>query len=222
MEVSFDADPRICGLSVAATFSIVIPTLGRATLIATLKSLVPQLESGDEILLIRSDDHDWGAAARNSAMERARGSHLIFIDDDDEYTPEALRTMREFATRCPDRIGIFRMRWEFWDGGKYGRVLWREPKLEINNVSTQMFLVPNIAGKIGQWDSTYGHDYRFIAATVALQGDPVFCDSIVVRIRPDRRNVLVRVLDVHLRLGAKRIVRRLYRRRARGASPAAG
>jgi glycosyltransferase involved in cell wall biosynthesis len=201
--------------SVAATFSIIIPTLGRPTLMATLSSLVPQLESGDEVLVIRNDSHDWGAAARNSAIERARGSHLIFIDDDDEYTPDALCTMRDFASRHPDRIGIFRMRWEFWNHGTYGRVLWQEPKVEMNNVSTQMFLVPNVSGKVGRWDAEYGHDYRFIAETVALQDDPIFCDSIVARIRPDRRNVLVRIVDVHIRVGAKKIMRRLLHRRAK-------
>jgi glycosyltransferase involved in cell wall biosynthesis len=203
---------------VAATFSIIIPTRGRSTLMATLSSVVPQLGAGDEILLIRNDDGDWGAAARNSAIERARGSHLAFIDDDDEYTHDALSTMRDFVARHPDRIGIFRMRWEFWDKGTYGRVLWDEPELKLNNVSTQMFVVPNLSGKVARWDSEYGHDFRFIAETAKLQGEPVFCEPIIARIRPDRRNLFVRIIDVHIPTGAKRIARR-FRRPSVGDHP---
>ena len=191
------------------TFSIIIPTAGRPTLAATLASVTPQLEAGDEILVIRSDDGDWGAIARNSAVERARGTHLLFMDDDDEYTPEALRAMRKFAADHPHKIGIFRMRWEFWHLGTYGRVLWETPELRINNVSSQMFLVPNLPGKVASWDPEYGHDYRFILNTVALQGDPLFCDTLVARIRPDRRGFFVRLATVYIPVAAKKIRRRL-------------
>jgi len=191
------------------TFSIIIPTAGRPTLAATLASVTPQLEAGDEILVIRSDDADWGARARNSAVDRARGTHLLFMDDDDEYAPEALRAMRDFAADHPERIGIFRMRWEFWHLGTYGRVLWDTPELRVNNVSTQMFLVPNLPGKVASWDSQYGHDYRFILDTVALQGDPLFRDTLVARIRPDRRGFFARLATVYIPVAAKQVRRRL-------------
>jgi hypothetical protein len=181
------------------TFSAIVPTTGRRSLRATLASIAEQLEPGDEILVRCSRSGDFGDAARQSLMERARGTHLVFMDDDDQFARGAFAVMRRFARENPGRVGIFRMR--YLDG----RVLWREPSLERANVSTQMFCVPNVAGKLGSWaDSpplTSGSgrrydvaDFDFIARTVRLQGDAVFREEVVAHIRADRRP-LVRLLQ---------------------------
>src|SRR5205823_12592825 len=125
--------------------SVVVPTRGRPSLLGALASIVEQLEPGDEILVRCSRDMDFGNQARQSMIERAKGSHLIFMDDDDQFSKDALVTMRRFATEHPDRVGIFRMRY------RDGRVLWTEPVLERRNVSSQMFCVPNVPGKVGSW-----------------------------------------------------------------------
>ncbi len=123
------------------------------------------------------------------------------MDDDDVYTPDAFSAMREFALKSPGRIGIFRMRYEYWRHGWYGQVVWEEPVLRWGNVGTPMFVVPNVPGKLGRWDSKFHWgDWAFIQETVTLQGDPVFCDAVVARIRPDRRPALIRTLDVWLRV----------------------
>jgi glycosyltransferase involved in cell wall biosynthesis len=170
-------------------FSVIVPTAGRKTLLGTLDSIVGQLEPGDEVIVLRDGARDYGHSARNSAMARAKGTHLLFQDDDDQYANGAIAEMRRFAREQPDRIGIFRMRYPD------GRVLWADPELRYKNVSTQTFLVPNVPGKLGRWenDGSRAGDYVFIEETVALQGDPVFCDHVVTYVRSDRRPVLRRV-----------------------------
>jgi glycosyltransferase involved in cell wall biosynthesis len=174
------------------TFSVIIPTKGRPSLRHALVSAADQLEPGDELLVICNDAGDFGDSARNSALQRAKGTHLVFLDDDDEYVPGALASMRLFALAHPDRIGLFRMR--YWDGC----CVWDDRgEFRYGNVSTQNFVIPNVPGKIGRWDSSsfldvpggdvQAGDWVFIKETVAMQGDPIFCDQMTVVFCPDRR-----------------------------------
>lgn len=166
------------------TFSVVVPTRGRSTLRGTLASITEQLEPGDEAIVRCSRDEDFGNAARQSMIERAKGTHLLFMDDDDQFALGALARMRAFAREHPGRIGIFRMR--FLDG----RLLWDEPVLRLRNVSSQMLCIPNVPGKLGAWKSPdYPRiaDYEFVRGSVALQGEPLFREEVVAHIRSDRR-----------------------------------
>ena len=166
------------------TFSVILPTRGRSTLRGTLASITEQLEPGDEAVVRCSRDEDFGNKARQSMIERAKGTHLVFMDDDDQFATDALATMRRFAAENPGRIGIFRMR--YLDG----RVLWTEPVLRLRNVSSQMLCVPNVPGKLGRWESPEYEriaDYEFVRQTVELQAAPIFREEIVAHIRSDRR-----------------------------------
>ena len=166
------------------TFSVIVPTRGRRTILGTLASITEQFEPGDEVLVRCSRDEDFGNSARQSMIERAKGTHLLFMDDDDQFARGALATMRAFAREHPGRIGIFRMR--FLDG----RVLWTEPVLRLRNVSSQMLCVPNVPDKLGRWESPeYPRvaDYEFVRATAELQGEPIFREEVVAHIRSDRR-----------------------------------
>jgi glycosyltransferase involved in cell wall biosynthesis len=170
----------------AITFSVIVPTRGRRSLAATLDSVAEQLQPGDELLVRCTRDEDFGNAARRSLIERAVGTHLVFIDDDDQLARGALATMRGVAVEHPGRVAIFRMC--YLDG----RVLWHDPVLRERNVSSQMFLVPNVPDKLGRWENPeYPRmaDWSFIAETVRLQGEPLFREEIVAHIRSDRRPV---------------------------------
>jgi len=170
------------------TVSIIVPTKGRPSLSRALASVAAQLKPGDELIVVRDDTGDSGDTPRTDAMQRARGSHLAFLDDDDAYAPGALEAMRRFAREHPGRIGIFKMQ------HPVGTTHWRdgEPVLRYANVSTQNFLIPNIPGKLGRWleapgrsgGRTYAGDYVFITETVELQGEPVFVDEVIVYVRP--------------------------------------
>ena len=163
---------------------MIVPTRGRRSLAATLDSVAEQLEPGDESLVRCTRDEDFGNAARQSLVERAGGTHLVFIDDDDQLARGALATMRRVAQEHPCRIAIFRMR------HLDGRVLWNEPVLRERNVSSQMLLVPNVPGKLGRWENPgYARmaDWSFISETAELQGEPIFREEIVAHIRSARR-----------------------------------
>jgi glycosyltransferase involved in cell wall biosynthesis len=187
----------------AVTISVIVPTRGRRSLCAALDSVVPQLEPGDEVLVRCSQDEDFGNSARQSLIERARGTHLAFVDDDDQLTIDALATMRLVARQSPGRIIVFRMR--YLDG----TTLWREPAIRERNVGAPMLLVPNARDKLGRWENPeYPRmaDYRFLADSAALQGEPLFREEIVAHVRSDRRR---------LRRGLKRITRPLAEARYR-------
>lgn len=197
------------------TFSVIVPTSGRPTLGRTLESVAEQLEPGDELIVSCNDDGDYGMAARDAAMARATGTHLLFMDDDDQFARGAFATIRRFAEQHPNRIGIFRMRYD------NGLTLWAEPVMRLGNVSTQMFCVPN-SGKLGSWragDVARHGDYDFLRTTVALQGEPIFRPEIVAFARTDRRLLRraatrVRKLPVRFRYHWRRSrLRRLSGRR---------
>ena len=201
------------------SFSVIVATSGRTTLLATLASIVEQLEPADEVIVRRTADGDFGSAARRSMIPRAKGSHLVFMDDDDQFARGALATMRTFARENPGRIGIFRMRYD------NGLVIWTEPVVRLANVSTQMLCVPNEPGKLGHWDDEvpYHGDFAFLSSTAELQGEPLFRPEIVAFARTDRRLVrrsLVRIrkLPVRFRYHARRS--RLRRVRSRLAARA--
>ena len=174
------------------TLSVIVPTRGRGSLASTLASVAEQLDPGDELLVLCNDDDDFGNSARQSLLERARGTHVVFMDDDDQYARGAFDAMRRFARDHPGRVGIFRMR--FLDG----RLLWSEPLLRRTNVSTQMFCVPNVPERLGSWTAAaaegasrpYVADFEFISQTVELQGEPLFREEVVALIRSDRRSLV--------------------------------
>ena len=123
------------------------------------------------------------------------------MDDDDVYVRGALAKMRRFADENPGRIGIFRMAYTV------GPKRWQVPELRNRNVSTQIFCVPNVPGKLGVWEhrGTVHGDYTFIEETARLQGEPVFVDEVTVRVRPVRNPLRVLYIRAryHARLGTR-------------------
>ena len=67
---------------------------------------------------------------------------VLFVDDDDMPSPHALPIIRKTAEEHPGRPLMFKMMHCGWE-------LWREPKLAQGNVSGQMFVTPNVKGKVG-------------------------------------------------------------------------
>lgn len=161
------------------SLSILVASSGRTTLARTLLSISPQLEPGDELLVDVNDDAPWGHAARNRLMARARGTHLLFMDDDDAYLDGALKLARAAAELTPDRVHIFQMRYPDGD------VLWRTHDVEVGNVSTIMLMVPNQPDDLGVWSDRYEGDFDFLAETLELRGDaPVWHEDVIAAVRP--------------------------------------
>lgn len=172
------------------TLSIITATGGRDTITRTLSSLAPQLEDGDEMIVVRRDDAPFGNRPRDEAMRRAAGSHLWWMDDDDIATEGALAIIRARVAQDPGTVHIFRM-----DATRrLGRILWDRPEVAFGCVGGTMCVVPNIPGKLGTWihDRCYngvevgaGGDFHFLTGTLALLGrEPVWHEEIVAVIRP--------------------------------------
>jgi hypothetical protein len=160
------------------SISVICATGGRPTLDRALQSATSQLESGDELLVCRLDCH-WGHEARDQAMPRALGTHLMFLDDDDAYVAGALVNVRGVLEREPDRVHIFRMLYPD------GRVIWSSPTVACGNISTIMLVVPNVPGKLGSWGSSYEGDFQFLSETLALRAEePIFHEDVIGLVRP--------------------------------------
>lgn len=154
------------------TISFIVATLGRPSLLATLKSI--ELYPGDEIIVIGNvkdavvgqtryvsclPGGDWGHTERNKAMPLAIGQYMAHIDDDDTYVPGSRARMENAIVNADGRPVMFRMRYP------NGITLWRDPKVYCGNVGTPMFLVPNQPTMLGQWGSFVGGDCAFLESS---------------------------------------------------------
>lgn len=166
------------------SLSIIVPTIGRPTLHNTLVTIRLQLAEEDEVLVVGDGKQpeakeivsqfggrmtymespgparDWGATPRNYGIERAQGTHFVFMDDDDVFLPNAFDAFRMAIEENPDKPQLFKMYRE-------GKVLWEEPVVKVGNVSTQMYLIPNVPGKVGRWTREYEGDFHFLKETLS-------------------------------------------------------
>lgn len=178
-----------------ATFTVVVPTVGRATLRWALESVRTQLEPGDEIIVVANSDGDYGNSARNSAVERARGSHIIFLDDDDEYLPGALTVMRGYAASHPDRVLLFMRRFELTGdaypasvgGGVFPNVLEKLGKFGPARESILAEVRNRERHRTEDDLAEHAGDHEFMVSTLELRGDePLRIPIAVCVTRPEK------------------------------------
>lgn len=194
--------------------SIIVPTLDRASLKQTLQSIRPQLAEGDEVLVIgdgRVPTPDqlvlpaprdvwflatpatrcWGNAQRDKGMEIATGTHLLFIDDDDAYEPDALANVRRALEANADVAHIFRIR--FGPGHPAGPLgadhppIWIDQSLRSSNIATPMVVLPN-RPDLPRWadgdDADQLSDFVFIRRAVSRVGGAVWHEPVIATVRP--------------------------------------
>lgn len=159
------------------TLSVIIPTVGRPELAETVASMIGQLATGDEVVIRHNDYGDWGMRARTEAMKVASGNYLMFMDDDDYYLPGAFAAVRAAIAAHPGMPLLFRMQRLF----PFNDVLWRDKRAAYGNVSTQMFVTPNIKSRLGKWGNRYEGDLDFIQSTLALYpaNSVVWCEDVI-------------------------------------------
>jgi glycosyltransferase involved in cell wall biosynthesis len=178
------------------SISIIIPTISRDTLVDTINS-IQELYSKDQVIIVGDGPQPkaerifkrfklpgmyleglqtgcYGMAQRNFAMKHATGKYLLFMDDDDIYTENALKTIRSYLD---DNIHIFKMELE-------NDIIWKEPIIERGNVGTPMFAVPNKPSKLGIWPEEYCGDFEFIKETVK-NFKTIFHTEIIAKVRPN-------------------------------------
>jgi glycosyltransferase involved in cell wall biosynthesis len=167
------------------SISIITPTIGRKSLRPMLQRVLPQLIEGDEVLIIGDGPQpvakvivdelkhplirywesesikNYGNPQRNMAIEQAKGDYLLFVDDDDLPSPQAFSVIRNVAKEFPGKPLMFKMMHCGWE-------LWNHPRVEQGNISGQMFVTPNVKGKVGKWSGRYEADFDFVASTLKL------------------------------------------------------
>lgn len=169
--------------------TVIIASTGRPTLGAAIESATSQMAPGDQLIVIFDASGDAGDTPRNRVLDGAIGTHITFLDDDDEYRPGALDAIRAFAREQPGRVGIFRINVGVWGPA------WRPHEQHLMHTATAMYVVPNVPGKVGRFgrlpELPTGRvgDYRFIVETVALQGAPVWREEIIQELRPEKRRL---------------------------------
>lgn len=191
------------------TLSLIIPTVGRPTLARALKSVRAQSWiPGDEVLLIgdgrtpaaaslweqfalpgryietNGPARDWGHTPRNLTMPEARADYIAALDDDDEWSPNALDTIRRAVTLNPGRPHMFRM-----EGEPCGGRLWKTREVKLRNVGTPMFVIPTTGRRWAKYESFHGGDHAFMVETLKLWPTEslVWREEVICRVRPNHK-----------------------------------
>lgn len=160
--------------------SFIIPTAGRPTLARTLASITSQIADGDEILVRCDTASVFGNTSRDALMEQATGTHLLFIDDDDEYAEGALAHVREAIAGWPEHIHIYRMR------SPSDNDPWNGQQVRPGNLGTPMVVWPNV-GPFPRWadDLSGMSDFRFIDAAIRMSGrDLMWHEEVLALVKP--------------------------------------
>jgi glycosyltransferase involved in cell wall biosynthesis len=123
----YPASPVSTPSSETPLISVVTPTHGRPQWLAeAIQSVLAQTVQEFELIvvddaspepvaipehprvrLIRRDENGGAAAARNTGVDAARGKYLMFLDDDDAYTPSRLELGLRGMERGP--VGVCRI-----------------------------------------------------------------------------------------------------------------
>lgn len=159
------------------SLTVIIPSSGRPSLKDTVDSVIHQLrpDLGDWLLVQTNNQAPWGNALRQEMMGHARTDAMLFMDDDDFYTPGALDVIRTRYAETPKRVHIFKMLYAENDF-----VLWTEPVLRVGNVASQMICVPTaLHCPLGGWGDRYEGDFDFIHGTCQLLGEPIWHEEVI-------------------------------------------
>jgi hypothetical protein len=191
----------------AERLSIIVPTPDGEGLHTLFDSLYGQIRPGDEVLVV-GDTHDgplpfvqtlidsigppfrylecdaghhcWGHCQINHGMLAAAGDYLVFIDDDDTFTPYAFAAIRQaIRLQTEPRVLMFK-----FHCARLGRTLPERYEAIESAIGGHSIVPPNIPEKFGRWGCRYGGDFDFIASTLALwPNGPAWHDDVIASAR---------------------------------------
>lgn len=175
-ESPYTFSPKLRGIAL----SVILPTIGRSTLTRSIESITHQLASGDQLIIKHDNSGDFGATPRIQAIQEASGDYLLFMDDDDVFTPNAFETIRREVSKNPYVPHIFSVELPL------GGTIPTDHEIRVGNVTSQAFVIPNDKAKLGSWTKRYEGDYDFIASTLAHYppNSVIFHPEVIAKMRP--------------------------------------
>lgn len=188
------------------SFSVITPTICRPSLSRTVASILPQLGSHDEHIIVSDGEMEqwvtgfdharlfstariggYGAAQRDEGIRAARGDYLVFVDDDDVLADGALDMARPIVENNPTALLLFRCEFNGYNVFPDGTLLWRDPQIRDGNVSTSMIVAPKMANT-PSWCKhglrRYNCDLYWIMEMAAVTREVVWRTEVLQRTRP--------------------------------------
>lgn len=164
------------------SLSIVIPTAGRDSLPPLVHGLLGQAESRDEIIIVGDGPQPrmrkamsgldprvryfefgpsrcGGYPQRNAGMGVCAGEYILSLNEDDKPDASMLSIVKRAVEETPGRPLIFRIEHP-------NKIMWCFREMKPRNVTSSMFVVPNVPERLGRWGRHVDGDYDFIKSTI--------------------------------------------------------
>lgn len=153
-----------------------------------------------QVTALRQETSQRQAVARNRALPLARGRHVLFLDDDDQLTPHALRLLSAALDGAPAAVAAVGAREDWFTAQGYRRRDVHPRTLRVRDVSTALLAgwsaIPSqtlfrtaIARTVGGYaPELVPCDDRDMMHKVSRMGPVVLCPEVVViyRITPSQ------------------------------------
>lgn len=124
--------------------------------------------------------HCWGHCQINYGITQALGDYLVFNDDDDVFTPEALHIIRARIQEQPSPRPLM---FKFF-AARLGRTLPERYEVVESAIGGHCLVTPNIPGRLGQWGERYGGDFDWIVSTLEHWPEgPTWYDDVIASAR---------------------------------------
>jgi hypothetical protein len=189
--------------------AIIVPTIGRQTLVRTLSSFAPDLQEDDHVYIVHTDlvtgTESIDVAYLSQEHKRyslATWTYIPFNDGgcwghnsrnhvlDQQPDADYIWTIDDDDIAVPGTLGQLRRqtapwaiyRMHFGDNHPARTITcWREPILRHGDIGTPMILARPCNARFGQ---RYEGDWDYTQALQAELGEPVFDRTVIALIRP--------------------------------------
>lgn len=165
-------------------FDIVLPTIGRDSLLAATESVQKQTYQNWRLITVQDTENrgDYGAWARNTAITIGENEWIAYIDDDDIWLPHHLETLSRLLVEAPYATMLRTAGQAFSWKHKSPRSSKLMRKLgQINStdfMTVGMAHTRELFEKTQGWQPCDNHDKLLWEEMLSLGGIPIATDSI--------------------------------------------